>query len=162
MSSTMAGIVTSTERSYWITTQKNSLGNNWQAATLSTKGETMSQISLLQEILTIFAQDHPTAELRSYSGRGMNGKQCLAVVIRSWDLGLLVGELIAYAVAEAEHVDPRRLNELYKQVKSLQADSMGHGMVVYFPSVELVAPAAHNADEPESVVEVSRGFRLHG
>lgn len=99
----------------------------------------MVQISLLQEILTSFAEIHQrTSKLHSYSGRGMSGRECLGIMIRGVDLGSLVGEIIAYTASEADTVDPKRLDELARQVRCLRTDSMGQDIILYFPSVPFV------------------------
>jgi hypothetical protein len=67
--------------------------------------------------------------LYSYSGRGMYGKQCIAVDIDGgvasfmFKLGLLLGE------TSPEEVDA--FTDL-----TICTDSMGRGSVVYFPSLE--------------------------
>ena len=65
--------------------------------------------------------------IRSYSGRGMYGKSCVAIVDTDaslWDIALALSEI------NDENLDLNR-------VGSPMQDSMGLGQVYYWPSMEM-------------------------
>jgi hypothetical protein len=67
----------------------------------------------------------------SYSGRAMYGKTCLAVNL---DNGL--GEFISAIMTEAlENADNDDIFDVARAFESMRTDSMGRGIVVYFPGV---------------------------
>jgi hypothetical protein len=75
--------------------------------------------------------------VRSYSGRGMYGRQCLGV-----DTDMDIGSLVAYVVRaigglnagtnEGEYT----VEQVAEAFEGMQTDSMGRGTIVYFPSVQ--------------------------
>jgi len=73
-------------------------------------------------------------ETRSYSGRGMCGKECLGVVIRA--------NVISFIVEIVRHIyncSPDYIGEsIFDQIKSAKTDSMGLDTIVYFTNVEYV------------------------
>lgn len=79
-------------------------------------------------------------QVQSYSGRNMYGKKCLAVEIEMSELGSLVAGLI-HAGADAS---PEVAEALAHEVEDMRTDSMGRGMVVYFPRAD--APEARKAE----------------
>jgi hypothetical protein len=68
----------------------------------------------------------------SYSGRGMSGRTCLGIVVNS-----SVGEVLAMLV---ESVDDSNREEIVQAVRSMRTDSMGRGVVLYWPSIAFVGP----------------------
>ena len=64
----------------------------------------------------------------AYIGRGMYGKRSLAVNIDDGNIGRLVALIISAVNDESRE-------ELADAVKTMAMDSMGHGLVVYFPGV---------------------------
>lgn len=79
--------------------------------------------------------------IRSYSGRGMYGKQCLGVYT-----DMNIGSLMAYVVrslagvASFDNQDAEDASEEIAQAfENMQTDSMGLGTIVYFPNVKFVS-----------------------
>lgn len=89
---------------------------------------------ILQTILDKFL---PNYELMFYSGRGMFGKECLGISLKRNDtLGKFFSELL-YVVMTKEFEDKLEvIHELQEAFRSMETDSLGMGMVVYFPHTE--------------------------
>jgi hypothetical protein len=98
-------------------------------------------------IQTLLEQDF---DLRSYSGRGMYGKQCLAVTGAT--LGEVVAVLVSQAIEKAEDILNKGLvYDVEKAAGEIKTDSLGMGIVVYFPSVPYNDDGlSSNDDEEES------------
>jgi hypothetical protein len=71
-----------------------------------------------------------------YSGRGMDGRYCLGIVVDK--LQELMADLI-------ECADPDETRELSNVVRTLRTDGMGFDIVVYFPGVP--APVEHEDEQ---------------
>ena len=80
----------------------------------------------LQQIMTATGY-----ETRSYSGRGMNGRECLAVECNH------LMRLFAELLGDLDDEDERAA--VAAALRKARMDSMGRGMVVYFPGVEFVS-----------------------
>lgn len=93
--------------------------------------------SVLQTVLE--AADY---EVRGYSGRGMCGKECLAVVT-----GQTPGELFA-GVLRGLAETAEDIEGLADSVERMRSDSMGHDAVYYFPGTEYT-----DEDEDEEPLE---------
>lgn len=77
--------------------------------------------------------------VRSYSGRGMYGKECLAIVgddLDAFALGVAVGDWLATHHGIGDYSWPR-----------MQSDSMDRGAVYYWPSEEFVDVEEEEEDE---------------
>lgn len=87
-------------------------------------------IDTLNSIVTSMGQD---AQARSYSGRGMFGKQCVSIDLDSagdlFELGNQLG-----------------LREI--KIDSPSTDSMGHGIVAYWTRIEW-PEGVHSPDEDD-------------
>lgn len=70
---------------------------------------------------------------RSYSGRGMYGEECLAVVTD--DLGELLANVMDYAI---DVLDDKDMHTLAESFRCMISDSMGMGTVYYFPDLKFV------------------------
>lgn len=88
-------------------------------------------------------------ETRSYSGRGMYGKSCLAVEVDK-QLGSFLADIIHElkncVQAEEDNEEVPNLPEFEaaeEAFRCMRSDSMGLGTVYYFPDVPYVS------DEPE-------------
>ncbi len=68
--------------------------------------------------------------VRSYSGRGMNGRSCLGVDAKS------LGQFLSVLVEGTVHLENREVRDLAEEVSNIKTDSMGMGMIIYFPGVE--------------------------
>ena len=95
---------------------------------------TPTQIEDIQGLLT----DIDGADLRSYSGRGMYGKQCLGIDMES------MADAVRFALmVEDEDLTVALSNPCF--------DSMGLGIIVYFPNVEAPEGIDDEDDEEEEV-----------
>lgn len=66
---------------------------------------------------------------RSYSGRGMDGKECLSVTLAGDGMmGRFFADVLE--VIDAEEMDPAA-----HAFRRMRTDSLGKGTVVYFPGV---------------------------
>lgn len=75
--------------------------------------------------------DYPT---RSYSGRSMYGKECLAFTLDSGQSPMAaVADIMAYAAEDIEGDTVEHCRAAFEKARS---DSMGHGMVIYFPHLD--------------------------
>lgn len=72
-------------------------------------------------------------DVRSYSGRGMNGRKCLAVTTTD---GQSVLHLLSQIVSGCEDVE-----EAEELLRSARTDAMGTETVVYWPRVRQVNAA---------------------
>ena len=75
-------------------------------------------------------------ELNSYSGRGMYGKRCVAIETDGSEANIIVALVRGVRDVSRDEAD---LNSLLEHIEDMQVDSMGRGIVVYWPNVE--APA---------------------
>jgi hypothetical protein len=91
---------------------------------------TTEQIETIQDL----ASEIDGAELRSYSGRGMYGKQCLGI-----DMDSMADAFRFALMIEDEDLTVALSNPCF--------DSMGLGIIVYFPNVE--APEGIDDDEDD-------------
>lgn len=83
---------------------------------------------------------------QSYSGRGMYGKQCLAVV--GVHAGAVFSDLIGTALYGEFSTDEK--DAIVMALCDVRQDSLGHDTVVYFPRVEYVGGSGNaDADDEE-------------
>ena len=80
-------------------------------------------------------------ECRSYSGRAMYGRQCLGVEVDS------LGELFVSVLEGVEGEDDTQ--DLQRAFRDMRTDSMGLGVVVYFPSVPFVGDDEEEDEDHE-------------
>lgn len=99
----------------------------------------MDSQSLLKLLRDVYDHGFLNMHVRSYSGRGMYGEQCIAVVVPQysnvWDL--------AVALTEAAHMNDFDTFEL----GSPNQDNMGRGQVYYWPSLKWPADAEEIGDD---------------
>lgn len=88
-------------------------------------------------------------DIRSYSGRGMYGRQCMAIdtdenggAIYASDLPRLGGSIALFAV-NTYGVDH---DEALDILSSCLVDSMGYGLVIYWPALDWDNGADSSAD----------------
>jgi hypothetical protein len=91
---------------------------------------TTEHIDTIQDLIS----DIDGAELRSYSGRGMYGKQCLGI-----DMDSMADAFRFALMVEDEDLTVALSNPCF--------DSMGLGIIVYFPNVE--APEGIDDEEDD-------------
>ena len=89
--------------------------------------------------------------VRSYSGRGMNGKQCVGIDTEHTDTTALVLDLVKEALGgvntscgDRAYESIGEVQDLCELLKGARSDSMGHGYIVYFPKIKW--EEADNAD----------------
>jgi hypothetical protein len=87
-------------------------------------------IETIQDLIS----DIDGADLRSYSGRGMYGKRCLGI-----DMDSMADAFRFALMVQDEDLSVALSNPCF--------DSMGLGIIVYFPNVE--APEGIDEDEDE-------------
>jgi hypothetical protein len=87
--------------------------------------------------------DEAGIESHSYSGRAMYGKECLAV-----DLDGSLGDFVANVIEETHaQVVGENLEAISEAFRSMKTDSMGRGIVVYFPGVPYESEGSE--DDPD-------------
>lgn len=117
---------------------------------------------MAKHILQSLLEDYGLS-VRSYSGRGMSGRECLAVeagdreLLKAvfdigYDLGHEAGEVEAHPNRSDCGPDPlddlsKKQQDLKVALRDMRQDSMGLGVVTYFPRVEFFDTA--EGDEPE-------------
>jgi hypothetical protein len=102
----------------------------------------MTEKHALQEILEGLT-DVFSLKVRSYSGRGMYGRNCLSVVTdrhspHSMELALHLGRAAT---------DSGRFDEVEEAISGTQEDSMGLGSVIYWPRVPYVEDDEEKDDD---------------
>jgi len=93
--------------------------------------------------------DEAEIETRSYSGRSMYGKECLAV-----DLNKGLGDFIAdvlYAMQEPARRRGEAHDEIAEAFRGMVTDSMGRGIIVYFPGVPFEVDGEEGAEGDDDV-----------
>jgi hypothetical protein len=84
-------------------------------------------------------------KVRSYSGRGMYGKSCLAIVgdcINPVEIGYLIYEWCE-SNAEVLHGEVPSLNH----ISNMHSDSMGLGTVYYWPRIPFYGNVSEELDD---------------
>ncbi|SHX75028.1 Uncharacterised protein [Mycobacteroides abscessus subsp. abscessus] len=96
---------------------------------------TAEQLTSFEDTLKNYAGDGelPTVQA-DYSGRGMYGKECLAVILDDSNLTPAVTAELAYVLADADD----DVADLIDRIWSLPTytDSMGRRTVIYWPNVK--------------------------
>ena len=82
-----------------------------------------------------YLKDGMDIEIRTYSGRGMYGRNCLAITADR--INMLV---LGMAIADYNHSfeDDNSLEVPQYQVEDYRQDNIGLGVVVYWPRIEFV------------------------
>lgn len=89
--------------------------------------------------------------LRSYSGRGMFGKDCLSVTVSS--LGDLIADVMSAAVDHAidEPDGDRAAGDAAEAFREMRIDSMGKSdTIVYFPDVLFIGDEEDEGEDDDS------------
>jgi hypothetical protein len=89
-------------------------------------------------------------DCRSYSGRGMYGRRCLAVEV---DREQSLGDLMAGILEAVEGEDNTR--EIQDALRGMCWDNMGLGMVYYFPDVPFAEEASEEDEDEEGDEKVA-------
>lgn len=93
---------------------------------------TCTDEEILEVLQRAVENGNVSAELRSYSGRGMYGRECVGVSI---DGGGGDRSFVASAMYEAaQQEDPEdMLDDLLELFSYSEVDSLGFGTILYFP-----------------------------
>ena len=114
----------------------------------------------INRFLQQYAEENETIEVRSYSGRGMYGDNCLGIVGGLDDCFGAIRECILDTITqidEAHHheqdgfgsrvINARRTVE--NLLSDIRWDSMGLQYVVYFPDIGYEEPECDDSDNDE-------------
>ena len=75
-------------------------------------------------------------QTRSYSGRGMYGKSCLGFETTRYQNSIqAVAEIIGNLADTCMYDDDLELQDFIEMFSDVQSDSMGLGMIIYFPEI---------------------------
>ena len=88
--------------------------------------------------------------VRSYSGRAMYGRQCLAITCDG--AGQFISTLLHSAADEG--LDTEDLREIADVCATLREDSMGLDRIIYFPNIEFCDGDDEDSDDEEDISEV--------
>jgi hypothetical protein len=67
--------------------------------------------------------------VRSYSGRGMFGKNCVGVTLDENPIDFIINLL-------SEEMEPEERDVLVEILRKYRIDNMGMGSIIYFPSLK--------------------------
>lgn len=77
-----------------------------------------------------FVSDNTQYSLyEGYSGRGMFGKKCLGVVVRSGD------SFMDFLIALTKYLDEHGIEDMNCELESASYDDLGKDTIVYFPRI---------------------------
>ncbi len=79
--------------------------------------------------------DNADIAYRTYSGRGMYGKQCFAVESDNGPSDVILE--IIHAAVQSDDFSKSELIDLLETLGDARTDSMGLGIVVYWPCLEM-------------------------
>ena len=107
--------------------------------------QTTKKTELQQALEMLIDQCELDGELRTYSGRGMMGKQCLAI---NCEVGAVGGALLVSALLDKDlqNLDDW-LPDLLDQLEDTRTDSLGMGVITYWPSVPFIEGENDNNDQ---------------
>jgi hypothetical protein len=86
----------------------------------------------LEQAAFIEALEDSGYELRSYSGRGMYGVQCVSVAL---DRDTPIWAFVCDVLTQASLNGAAEVAAMAKQLRGLSYDELGRGQVVYWPEV---------------------------
>lgn len=91
-------------------------------------------------------------QVRSYSGRGMYGRECLGVMIEQYSsLGNLFADLIETASSGS---DSDELQTVADSIRDFKQDSLGRDTIVYFPNIPWNSDLESDDDFKERILNV--------
>lgn len=97
-----------------------------------------------------FHEDDDLGVFRTYSGRGMYGRECVGLVISNsemFEVAMVVGQWLTDNVVDYD------LSDAFKNART---DSMGRSMIVYWPSIAIEAAGPDDeADEMDRIIDPS-------
>jgi ribosome-binding factor A len=93
-------------------------------------------------------------KIRSYSGRGMFGKQCLGIdVERGQSIGDVFAAILEGVANDDSVLNGQGLEEAAEAFRNMSSDNMGLGTIYYFPNVRYIE------DEEQDDLEEVSGLR---
>ena len=87
---------------------------------------------------------------RSYSGRGMYGKECLGIDIDRGALGGTIADLVDHVFGTFDldkDSDLDAVTAITEALRRMASDSMGMGMIYYFPGIPFTDDRETEDDE---------------
>lgn len=110
-------------------------------------------------LLEAAANEYSDWHVRSYSGRGMYGAECVAVSVAAGEevrLGVVLALMALSEVAAGD--DPEGdLEKLAAAMAGARTDSMGRGVVVYWPAMAWPSSPAVGPDDEDAEFEEGSG-----
>lgn len=106
----------------------------------------------IQEFMTDIADQSESIEVRAYSGRGMYGRNCVAITGTNNECMSMIGEVIKMAASEMldqDDGDTREFDLLVENLMSFSMDSMGYDVVIYWPREQWVNTEEEQEDDSE-------------
>ena len=93
--------------------------------------------------------ENTSYDVRSYSGRGMYGKECLGITINRRNG---VGDFVAEVLESINDLDDpeftqRVLGDFAEILRGMCVDSMGLGQIIYFPDISYSEEDPSDDDE---------------
>jgi len=94
---------------------------------------TTEKTVLQQALEHLIENAHTGGELRDYSGRGMYGKECLAI-----DCEVSLAHAVSMTQFVIGNLGSSHLRELMDALENTCTDSLGMGTITYWPSVPYI------------------------
>lgn len=93
--------------------------------------------------------DYTEYEPRSYSGRGMHGKECVGITCDN------PNEVILDIIQAQAENDPTEVSELIDMLRKSSQDSMGRSSIIYWPKIAWPADLESGEDDEEGDEEAA-------
>ena len=91
---------------------------------------------MAKHVLQTLLEDAGVTGIRSYSGRGMSGRECLGVQLRALSgIGDILGPLLREIVRDRDPDRTSDAGEVAKAFEDVRTDDLGKGTIIYFPNV---------------------------
>jgi hypothetical protein len=91
----------------------------------------MSQKHPLQTVLEILEYN-----CFKYSGRGMIGKECLAIKVDTTTIGKFFGDFLGGISSGKDLLDTKILSQIQEAFSSMRQDTLMDSIVIYFTKVQ--------------------------
>lgn len=104
-------------------------------------------VHALQHLLDYIGNE----DVRSYSGRGMYGSECLGVVVPRGELGDFIADLVEGLGEFCDGDEDSDINhrDVADGLRMMRTDDMGRDMIVYFPGVPYVGEQEEDNEQAE-------------
>ena len=87
-------------------------------------------MKIAEGIRNYVAENTQYSLYEGYSGRGMFGKKCLGVVVRSGD------SFMAFLIALTKYLDEQGIEDTALTLEGVSYDELGLDTVIYFPNIK--------------------------